>query len=330
MRTVLQAVLAILVMSGTAFGRDQIRIVGSSTVYPLSTVVAERLGRRDGIKTPVIESTGTGGGLKLFCAGADLSTADIANASRKIKSSEIEECKKNGVDEIIEIEIGNDGIVLGGASSSRPLNLTLQQIWQAMAAKGALPKMWNEISSELPARKIEIFTPPPTSGTRDAWNELVMVGGCPDSIKNTDPKACQLMREDGVVIEAGENDQLLVQKLGINPEALAIFGFSYFDMNRDKISATLINGTEPTLESIQDYTYPVARPLYFYVKKAHLGAIPSIKAFMQEFTSEAAIGEDGYLIESGLVPLTAIKLEQVRGVVDKLTPLTADSSAQKN
>ncbi|MEM7293039.1 MAG: substrate-binding domain-containing protein [Pseudomonadota bacterium] len=300
--------LALMATSGAVHAREQIRIVGSSTVYPFATVVAEELSRK-GFKAPVIESTGTGGGMKLFCAGIGQQHPDVTNASRAMKDSEWELCQKNGVSEIIEIIVGNDGIAFANSVEAPRFDFTPQQIWAAMAAKGPLPSKWSEIDPNLPDVKIEILTPPPTSGTRDAWNSLVMGTGCDAAVKQANKKDCALMREDGAVVEAGENDTLLVQKLTANPNAFAIFGFSYLDSNLDRIQASTINGNEISLDSIQSYEYPVSRPLYFYVKKAHVGVIPGIQEYMMEFTSEDAVGEEGYLADIGLVPLDEERLE---------------------
>jgi phosphate transport system substrate-binding protein len=310
--------VAFVSVATPALARDQIKIVGSSTVYPFATVVAERLGSRGQLKTPVIESTGTGGGMKLFCAGVGEQYPDITNASRAMKDSEREMCEQNGVKEIIEIVVGNDGITFSSSAKSPAYGFTKAQLWKAMAAKGPLPKKWSEIDPSLPNSKIAIFTPPPTSGTRDAWNSLVMEEGCSAEVKAADKKSCELMREDGAVVEAGENDQLLVQKLEADHEAFAIFGYSYFESNQDKIQAAAIEGKQPTLESIQTYEYAVSRPLFFYVKKAHIGVIPGIKEYLIEFTGPAAMGDDGYLAEVGLVPLDKQKLAEVRGNAESL------------
>lgn len=316
------AALAVLLFSGPAYARDQIQIVGSSTVYPFATVVAERLGAKGMFKTPVIESTGTGGGMKLFCAGIGEKHPDITNASRAMKESEWEMCRKNGVKDIVEITVGNDGIAFANSLKSDKLNFTVEQLWKAMAAKGPKPQKWSQIDSSLPNVPIRILTPPPTSGTRDAWNALVMSKGCDPKVKANNKDDCELMREDGAVIEAGENDALLVQKLQADPGLFGIFGFSYLDGNRDKIQAASINGVDITLGSIQSYEYPVSRPLFFYVKKAHIGVIPGIREYLKEFTSPSAVEEDGYLADRGLVPLEPKKLSAVRSTANNLTPMT--------
>ncbi len=314
-------ILATFVPLSPAQARDHVKIVGSSTVYPFATVVAERVGKKANIKTPVIESTGTGGGMKLFCSGIGEQYPDVTNASRAMKPSEWEQCRDNGVTSIVEVIVGNDGIAFSNSVKGKKLNFTKEQLWQAMAAKGPKPKLWSEIDSSLPAVKIEVLSPPPTSGTRDAWNALVMEKGCDPAIKKINKKDCSLLREDGAVIEAGENDTLIVQKLSANPNAFGIFGFSYLDGNMDKIQASLIDNVEISLENIQSYTYPVSRPLYFYVKKAHVGVIPGIKEFLKEFTSNAAMGDSGYLADIGLVPLDDETRQQVRKAAQTLEPM---------
>ena len=289
-------------MTITSYARDQINIVGSSTVYPFSTVVAERFGET-GFKTPVVESTGTGGGMKIFCKGIGTHTPDITNASRKIKDKEIKLCKSNGVAAIDQVIVGLDGIAFVQNGEQKQINFTRKQIWQAMAAKGSLPKKWSDIDPSLPNIEIAIMVPPPTSGTRDAWNSLVMKKGCPKEVKEVNKKHCNLMREDGAVIEVGENDTLIVQKLQSEDEKFGIFGYSYYLNNKDKTIAHTIEGVEISLEGIQDGSYPISRPLFFYVKKQHVGVIPGIDKFIKDFTSKRAIGPRGYLTELGLIPL---------------------------
>ena len=300
-------VLAVAMQAGAAVARDQIQVVGSSTVYPFSTIVAERFGNRGKFKTPVIESTGTGGGMKLFCRGIGGGTPDVSNASRAMKASEWENCQANGVTEIIEVVFGNDGIAFANDKKGPKLNLTREQLWMALAEKGPKPKKWNEIDASLPDAKISVLVPPPTSGTRDAWNSLVMGKGCPEAVKTADKKSCEILREDGAAIEAGENDALIVQKLEADPTAFGIFGFSYLENNRDRIQAATIEGVEIDIDSIQDYSYPISRPLFFYVKKAHIGVVPGLQEYLAEFTAEDAIGDDGYLLDAGLVPLSEVK-----------------------
>ncbi|MGB1026286.1 MAG: substrate-binding domain-containing protein, partial [Rhodospirillaceae bacterium] len=302
---------------GAAEARDQIRIVGSSTVYPFATVVAENFGNTTDFKTPVIESTGSGGGLKLFCAGVGTEHPDVTNASRRIKSSEVEMCGKNGIEEITEVKIGFDGIAIANSVTHAQYDLTKKQLFMALAkevpvdgAWVANPYMtWADIDASLPAEKIEVLGPPPTSGTRDAFLELVMEVGCEEfaeceGLSKDEFKAKAFtMREDGAFIEAGENDNLIVQKLQANPVALGIFGFSFLEENADKVQGSMISGVAPTFDSIADGSYPVSRSLFFYVKNAHVGVIPGLKEYVAEFTSEKAWGDDGYLSERGLIPL---------------------------
>jgi phosphate transport system substrate-binding protein len=325
---------------GRAYGgRDQIRVVGSSTVYPFTTIAAEHFGRSRGFKTPVIESTGTGGGFKLFCAGVGTEYPDVTNASRAIKGSETELCRGNGIDRITEIKIGFDGIVLANARQSPRLSITLRQLFLALArqvpqgdAPGKLVDnpytRWSEIDRSLPAVEIEVLGPPPTSGTRDAFVELAMEAGCKGwdwiaALKDSDAErfeqVCHAVREDGRFVEAGENDNLIVQKLVANSDAFGIFGFSFLDQNRDKIQGSVIEGVEPTFEAIAAQQYPVSRPLYIYVKDAHVGVIPGIAEFVTEYTSEQAMGENGYLADAGLIPLPPDQLDETRRAAAELT-----------
>ena len=303
MRKLILTILLAVGVASVAQAREQISITGSSTVYPFSTVVAERFGET-GFKTPVVESTGTGGGMKIFCKGIGTHTPDITNASRKIKDKEIKLCKENGVTEIDQVIVGLDGIAFVQNGEQKQVNFTRQQIWQAMSSKGGLPKKWSDIDPSLPNIEIAIMVPPPTSGTRDAWNSLVMKKGCPKEILEAEgKKACYLLREDGAVIEVGENDTLIVQKLQSENEKFGIFGYSYYLNNKDKTIAHKIEGKEISLEGIQDGSYPISRPLFFYVKKAHVGVIPGVDKFVESFTSKRAIGPRGYLTELGLIPL---------------------------
>jgi len=291
-------------MTTVSYARDQINIVGSSTVYPFSTVVAERFGKSGKYKTPVIESTGTGGGMKLFCKGIGVNTPDMSNASRKIKSKEIKLCKENGVTDITEVIVGLDGIAFTSSVKGKEYNFTKKHLWEAMSDLGSKPTKWSDIDPSLPDYKIAILTPPATSGTRDAWNDLVMKKGCPEHIKG---KECNLLREDGAVIEVGENDTLIINKLVGEPTYFGIFGFSYYDNSKDKVQAHKIEGVEISLKAIQDGSYPISRPLYFYVKDQHRGVIPGIDEFVKEFTSKRAAGKRGYLLDLGLVPLENLK-----------------------
>ena len=329
------AVFVSIAAAGSAAARDQIRIVGSSTVFPFSTAVAETFGKTSSFKAPVVESTGSGGGIKLFCAGVGLSHPDITNASRRIKKSEVEKCAANGVKEVVEVKIGYDGIAMGQSKAGADLKLTKKQIFLALAAK--VPsgdkmidnpyKMWSEIDPSLPRIEIEVLGPPPTSGTRDAFVELVMREGAKafPNIKKLDKKPFRTisdkMREDGAFIEAGENDNLIVQKLEANPSAVGIFGFSFLDQNADKIKGAEVEGVKPTFEAIADGSYKVSRSLYFYVKKAHVGVVPGIQEYVAEFTSEKAAGDEGYLTDKGLIPLPSADRKAMSKGASGLVPL---------
>ena len=301
---ILTTIILLCLMTTISYAREQINIVGSSTVYPFSTVVAERFGKSGTFKTPIIESTGTGGGMKLFCKGIGVNTPDMSNASRKIKSKEVNLCKQNGVTDITQVIVGLDGIAFTSSVKGKSYNFTKEQLWQAMSDLGSKPKKWSDIDPSLPDYKIAILTPPATSGTRDAWNSLVMKKGCPESIlKEQGKKACYMLREDGAVIEVGENDTLIINKLVGETTYFGIFGFSYYDNSKDKVQAHTIEGAKISLSSIQDGSYPISRPLYFYVKNQHIGVIPGIEEYVKEFTSKKASGKRGYLKDLGLVPL---------------------------
>ncbi|MFZ7125441.1 MAG: PstS family phosphate ABC transporter substrate-binding protein [Desulfobacterales bacterium] len=325
-------------IAGAASGRDYISIVGSSTVYPFSTVVAEQFGKTTRFKTPKVESTGSGGGLKLFCAGVGVEHPDITNASRRIKKSEYDMCVKNGVNEIIEVKIGYDGIVVANGKNAPALQLTRRDLYLALAKKVPDPdggdklvdnpyRTWKDVNESLPAARIEVLGPPPTSGTRDAFVELVMDSGAKNFAfvaqmeKNEFRAAARTLREDGAYVEAGENDNLIVQKLVANPDALGIFGFSFLDQNTDKIQGSHIEGIAPTFEAIADGDYPISRPLYFYVKKPHVDVIPGMKEYLAEFTSDKAWGPDGYLGEKGMIPMPEDERRAFRENAASLKPL---------
>ena len=321
--------------------RDFISVVGSSTVYPFTTTVAEQLGRQGSFKTPKVESTGTGGGIKLFCNGVGVQHADVVNASRRMNANEFQTCRTNGVTEIIEIKIGFDGLTISENKRGASFPLTRKQVYLALAKQIPDPanptalianpfKTWKDVDPGLPAIKIEVLGPPPTSGTRDSFHELYMESGCRsypwiNALRSMDEKrfkrVCHTVREDGAYVEAGENDNLIVQKLEANPNAVGIFGFSFLEENLDKLKGLKIDGVEPTFETIASGKFPAARPLFIYVKKAHIGVIPGIKEFMAEYVSEKALGEEGYLSERGLVALPKADLAKVRADVKSLKPL---------
>ena len=313
---------AILAAAATAAdARDQIRIVGSSTVFPFSTAVAEQFGRSTDFNTPVVESTGSGGGMKLFCAGVGTEHPDITNASRRMKETEFKLCNDNGVTDVTEAIVGFDGIVVANAKGGPSFAITREQLVIALAEQGPKPTMWNEVDPALPIIKIEVLGPPPSSGTRDAFEELVMHEACEGA-----GIECEgiTIREDGAFIEAGENDNLIVSKLEANPNALGVFGFSFLDQNSDKLQGSSVDGIEPTFDNIAEGDYPVSRSLYFYIKNAHAGVIPGLQDYANEFLSEDAAGEEGYLIDKGLIPLPEDQFSDVSGNVASLTKMTGD------
>ncbi len=331
------ALAGTLAMTTAAHARDQIQIVGSSTVFPFSTAVAETFGQNTKFKTPVVESTGSGGGMKLFCEGVGEATPDITNSSRRIKESEFRRCVEKGVTPV-EVKIGFDGIVLGSAKGGITLALTQEQIFRALAKQipvdGKLVanpnKMWSDVDASLPNVKIEVLGPPPTSGTRDAFVELAMESGALKfemlaALRKEDKKAfkkvAHAVREDGAYVEAGENDNLIVQKLEANKNAVGIFGFSFLDQNSEKLTAATVEGNEPEFEKIAAGEYPISRSLFFYLKKEHVGVIPGIEEFIAEFTNEDTWGEEGYLADKGLIPLPEEDRETIAGDAKSLKPL---------
>ena len=321
--------------------RDYISIVGSSTVFPFTSTVAEQFGRAGKFKTPKVESTGTGGGMKLFCAGVGVQHPDVTNASRRIKASELADCRKNGVNDVVEVKIGFDGIVLANAKASPVYKLTRKDIYLALARQIPDPaapatlianpyKTWKQVNPSLPAVRIEVLGPPPTSGTRDSFLEQVMEPGCQTyawlkSLKDVDEKrykrVCTTIREDGAYIEAGENDNLIVQKLGANRTAIGIFGYSFLEENLNSLHGSLIEGIAPSFETISSGKYPISRALYIYAKKAHVGVIPGMKEFLAEYTSEKAFGDEGYLTDKGLVPEPKAEREKARKDASALNTL---------
>ncbi len=323
-----------------AAARDYVSIVGSSTVYPFATVVAEQFGKSTDYKTPKIESTGSGGGLKLFADGIGVQHPDITNASRRIKKSEYEKCQKNGIKEVLEIKIGYDGIVIANSKAAPRLTLTRRDLFLGLAQEVPNPngdetlvenpyKTWKDVNPNLPSIKIRVLGPPPTSGTRDAFVELAMQGGAKTfswlkALKKKDKKRFKVIahtiREDGAYVEAGENDNLIVKKLEADHSSLGIFGFSFLDQNADKVQGSLVDGVEPTFENIAEGKYPISRALYFYVKKAHVDVIPGMRGYLAEFTSEKACGEEGYLGDRGLIPMPKAEREKYRKVVVDLGP----------
>lgn len=323
------AVIALGASAAHAQTRDQIRIVGSSTVFPYTQAVAEQYAAMTGNPAPVVESTGTGGGMQIFCGGVGPDHPDITGASRAMKKSEYELCLQNGVDSVTEVLIGFDGLSVAHSQQGPELGLTKAQIFQALAAEVEVNgeivanpnKNWSDIDPSLPATAITVFGPPPTSGTRDAFVELVMHPGCDalEAIKALDKdrkaEVCERMRQDGPFIEAGENDNLIVQRLNADANALGIFGYSFLYENTDTLKPVAVNGVNPSVETIADGSYSVSRPLYFYIKNAHKGVIPGLDEFVTEYVSEESFGEGGYLSERGLIPLAADQRETTREAV---------------
>jgi len=316
------AIAAISATAAAAQDRTQIRIVGSSTVFPFATAVAEQLGKSTDYDTPVVESTGSGGGLKLFCAGVGVEHPDITNASRRVKMSEVETCLENGVD-FTEILAGYDGIVVANAESGPLYELTRAQLWEALAANGPKPTMWSDIDPALPAEEIEVLGPPPTSGTRDAFEELVMEAGCEEAGGEDCGETGMEIREDGPYIEAGENDNLIVSKLEANDRALGIFGFSFLDQNQDALQGAVVDGVEPTFENIASGAYPVSRSMFFYIKPAHVDVIPGMLEYAREFVD--AQGSDGYLINIGLIPVSDDAQQKNLKAVENLPAMTPEA-----
>jgi phosphate transport system substrate-binding protein len=321
--------------------RDSINIVGSSTVYPFTTTVAEQFGRQGKFKTPKVESTGTGGGIKLFCNGVGPQFPDIANASRRMRPAELQACQKNGVKDVVEIKVGYDGIVMAQNKAGQSLNLTRKDVYLALAKNipdpanpmALIPNpntTWKDVNKSLPAAKIEVLGPPPTSGTRDSFAELYMEAGCRtyawlDALRTQDEprfkRACDSIREDGAYIEAGENDNLIVQKLGANKDAVGIFGYSFLEENVDKLKGAVVDGVSPSFETVASGKYPASRPLFIYVKKAHVNVIPGITDFIAEYVSDKALGEEGYLADKGLIPPTKGEIGKIRDDAKALKPL---------
>jgi phosphate transport system substrate-binding protein len=340
--------VAALCTAGPTLARDQLKVVGSSTVFPYSQAVAEEFAKKSGQKPPVVESTGTGGGMKIFCQGVGEANPDITGASRAMKKSEFELCTKNGVVDITEVQFGYDGLSLAQSKKGTPIDLTEAQIFLALAAEVpdgdklvANPyKKWSDVDKALPDVAITAYGPPPTSGTRDAFVELAMHDGCKslpyfkkmkgeldkDGFEKLIKEKCTPMRQDGPFIEAGENDNLIVQRIEADPNAVGIFGYSFLYENQDKLQAVKVNGKEPTFENIADGSYDIARPLFFYIKNAHRKVIPGLNEFVAEYASDAAMGPDGYLHERGLVVLTPELLKEMQDRVNKAEKMAAPTS----
>ncbi len=340
--------VAASIAASPAFARDQIKIVGSSTVFPYTQAVAEEFTKKTKFKAPVVESTGTGGGFKIFCEGVGEDKADITGASRAMKKSEYEDCQKNGVKDVTEILLGYDGLSLAISKKGPDFNYTKEHLYQALAKEvpvdGKLVanpyKSWSDVDKSLPKEPILVYGPPPTSGTRDAFVELAMHAGCEslaffkDQKKTLDAKAygtlvkdkCSPMRQDGAFVEAGENDNLIVQRLEADPKAVGIFGYSFLFENQDKLKGAKVGGVTPAFETIADGTYGISRPLYVYVKNAHRDVIPGIKEFLAEYTSNESLAKGGYLAERGLTPLSEAKFKEMQGAVKAAKNMAAPTS----
>ncbi len=320
------AAVAAVLVAQAAEARDRIQIVGSSTVFPYTQAVAEEFANKTGMRAPVVESTGTGGGMKIFCQGIGEAHPDITGASRAMKQSEWELCNKNGVTSVSEALIGFDGLSIAVSREGAEIDVTKAQLFQALSAKVEIDgqivdnpyQKWSEIDAGLPDTKIQVFGPPPTSGTRDAFVELVMEEGCETfaaihALPKDEKKAvCQRMRQDGPFIEAGENDNLIVQRLEADPNAYGIFGYSFLYENEDRLQGIKVEGVSPTFDTIADGSYGVSRPLFVYIKNAHRGVIPGLEEFVAEYMSDAAMASDGYLNERGLVALSDEKRQAVQ------------------
>jgi phosphate transport system substrate-binding protein len=321
--------------SGGGAQGQQIQIVGSSTVYPFTTAVAEQFQRTNPGMSAIVESTGTGAGMKLFCSGVGDQNPDMTNASRRIKASEYQDCAKNGVRQIIEVPVGIDGLALIESKNSAGMTLTARDVYAALAAKPFgkpnTAKSWKDVNPALPAVAIQVYGPPPTSGTRDSLAELILEKGCEsdpamkalkDSDKDKHKDLCTKIREDGAYVEAGENDNLLVQKVAANPGAIGVLGYSFLEENADKVKGIPLGGIAPTAETISSLTYPGARQLYIYVKGEHLNVIPGMKEFLAEYARAWAKG--GYLERRGLIPSPADVQSKGSEAATKLTPMSAD------
>lgn len=335
------AILAAVVTAPTASAREQIRIVGSSTVYPFATAVAEQFSQTTGHRAPVIDSTGTGGGLVQFCAGVGADTPDIANASRRIKDSELQACQNNGVDEIVEIPIGYDGIVFANAKDAPDYQFTMRQVFLALAeyipssdddcTLIANPhRFWSDIDPSLPNVAIEVFGPPPTSGTRDAFAEIAMEAGaasfsCLDAVRRQDVQAFQdvahRLRRDGAWINAGENDDDIINTLERTPTAIGVAGYSFLDQNSDRIKGAAVNGVSPTFDNIATGDYVISRAMFVYAKREHAATIPGLHDYLREFVSDRAAGEFGYLTDGGLIPLSSDARADAADRAERLTTI---------
>jgi phosphate transport system substrate-binding protein len=342
MKLTVAAIAVMLAFADAALARDLIRVVGSSTVYPFAATVAEEFARSTGSKRPVIERTGTGGGMRIFCAGLGVGTADVLNASRRMRKAEFEACAGNGVAEIVEVNIGFDGLTIAQSQNGPSTKLTLAHVFLALAQQvpdrnGKLVhnphRNWSDVDNALPNIKIEVLGPPPTSGTRDSFHELFMEAGAKklavlQNLQKADPAAferlCKSMRADGAYVEVGENDNVIVQKLEANRNAYGIFGYSFLEENGARLKAVTLDGVEPSLETISSGSYPGARRVYIYIKKAHIGLVPGLDKFLDEYVSDRALGQYGYLARQGLVTLPAAQLGAAKKAVEERAIMKGD------
>ncbi len=319
--------------AGSGATRSQIRIVGSSTVYPFTTAVAERFAQSNpSFTAPIVESTGTGAGMKLFCSGVGAQYPDVSNASRRIKASELEDCHENGVNQVIEVQVGIDGLVFVESNRAQPMRVGLADIYKALAAtpygRPNTARTWRDVNPALPAVAIQVYGPPPTSGTRDALAEMILEKGCDldprmKALKESDgdrhKEICTKVREDGLYVETGENDNLLVQKVSANPGAVGVLGYSFLEENSDRVRGMSVDGVTPTYDTISNFSYPGARPLYIYAKGEHLNAIPGLREFLAEYSRGWAAG--GYLVQRGLIAAPANVQAEATQAATQLTSL---------
>ena len=321
------ASVSLLAVPATAQMRRNIRVVGSSTVYPFTKAVSERFARANpGVPAPIVESTGTGSGFKLFCSGVGAQYPDISNASRRIKLSEFRQCAANGVSAITEIQIGLDGLSVATGKNSPAMNLTVRDVYMAVAkapfGRPNTAKTWKDVNASLPATPIRVYGPPTTSGTRDAFYDLFMVPACETSAawlaaKKTNEgkynEVCKGIRTDGVWVDAGENDNLIVSKLQTNVGTVGVLGYSFVEENAARVKGLNINGVAPNYATISTFRYPGARPMFIYVKNQHAAAIPGIKQFVAEYVRETTWGPKGYLTQHGLIASPdAVRARNVR------------------
>jgi phosphate transport system substrate-binding protein len=335
---IMAGIISGLIITSTAQARDTLSLAGSSTVLPFARIIAEQLGKNPNFKTPVVESGGSSVGKKGVCDGVGTKFIDIGNASSRMKAKELAYCEKNGV-KLTEIKVGYDGIVVANSKKGVPLNISKADLGKALTAEIPMDgkwvknpyKKWSEINSALPDIAIRVYGPPTTSGTRASYAEMVnQKGYCAKdkeakaaSIARGDKKGkkCRAMRTDGVFIEAGEQDNLIVQKLNEDTSSYGIFGFSYLDQNSDTLQGAVISKTAPTFENIAGNNYSVSRALYYYVKHQHIGVVPGMKEYMIEWTKHW--GDDGVLSDAGMIPMPKSERAKYKSAMTSLPVLSA-------